>query len=366
MSLDSYVSAFRDASEPPTRLRGLAEDEQPYSSDEEVSTSDLARFERAAAEAEALTDEFSTANLAQRSMLVGAAQVELRLASDLLMLDEAIEAEGGRRALGSADGGFISSDMAQMLEDLQAVAEGPPDGDGGGSGGAVAGTLDEKDLKASFEEHVKAILKTGDGALKDLAGTVGWTAVGNSASHVFGKVIQYLPSPESLTEGLGRIKRLAVRLIASGIDKVVKIIGSERLEKLVEDMKKRLGTAIDEGLVGTLLGKLFSADQTAPACVELVKQAGGSEPQQEAALRAAKGVADHAAKLAGMSDKATKVLGLIPGLWASPIGLYVAIGVVVAMGGVVWQVQDHLDSAEPVALPDLTDGMMSRVRNSLV
>ncbi len=367
MSVNTYTAALREAIEPPPRLQRMAESESASGPDD-IREDDLVRYEQAAVESEELVSALDTDSLAERSVLVGAAQTDMVMASSIIGLEAAIESSGSGREL--ADNRvFISADMAQMLDDLEAIAKGPELGGKTATSSSSGPRLDPAALTASFQKHVDAILTTGDEAIKDLAKTVGWGAVGGQvagkAADTFGVILTHLPSPKVLLDGLGRLKRLALRFVQAAIDKIAKVIGNDRLEKLVESLKDKLSTEIDNGLVGTMIGKLMAAHTVAPQCSDLVIDARATQERADAAVAAAEAVAEHGAKLAGLSSKATTVISWIPGLWQTPVGVYVAIGIVAAMGGAVWQVQDHLDTTEPIALPDMTEGIQSAVRRSL-
>jgi hypothetical protein len=363
MTLASYVAALRSTAELPEPVRERAATARSFDPEEMAGLDDARRIEEHVETMERFTEEQPTARLPDRSVLTLAGLADVRFGARLLAAADAVESDtglGAIRARGarSADVLLNDPDVEQMIADIEQAARYDP---AGAAAGAPA-PVDLGQLEKELQAQVDAVLKTGEAAVRDLAGAVGWGAVAGSAGKAIAGAVQRSALLQAAAKGLNWLKRLALRAIEAGFKALQKAIGEGPLAAFLDKGRQRLAGWLDGGGVGDLLGRLLDAAKVAPACTELVRAAGGTEPQQAAALGAATHVAEHAERLAGVSDKVTDVVGWFGGMvWKSPVGPYLAAGFVVAIGAAIWQVQDHLDATEPFALPDVTEGMRSAV-----
>lgn len=362
MTLASYVDALRSTAELPEPVRTRAATARSFDPDELAGLDDARRIEDHVRTMERFSEEQPAARLPDRSVLTLAGLADVRFGARLLAAADAIESETGMAAVrtrGARSAGALlhDPDVEQMIADIERAASYDP-----AAAAEGPAPVDLSQLEKELQAQVDSVLRTGDAAIRDLAGAVGWGAVAGSAGQAIAGAVQRSALLQAAAKGLNWLKRLALRAIEAGFKALQKAIGADKLAGFLDKGRQRLARWLDGGGVGDLLGRLLDAATVAPACTELVRAAGATEPQQAAALGAATHVAEHAERLAGVSDKVTDVVGWFGGMvWNSPVGPYLAAGFVVAIGAAIWQVQDHLDTTEPFALPDVTEGMRTAV-----
>lgn len=357
-ALLEYSSSLRDFAEsPPTLLEGKSPQEQAEALAEQAEV-EVAR-------STAVTQQVDATNRNERDALTVAAAADLSLAAHFLA--EAEEREPGvllddrpvRR-------GPIHQDFVEMAEAMERVARGeaPPS--------TTPEPKPDADATAMFKTHVDAILKAGGDAIGNLIGSVGWSAVGTQVGAHLDKV---LGASDEVWSGVvaaakgafQRLRRAALHLFKAGVDKLVKLVGSDALDTFVANAKDRFEEWIEKlkdtpgGLPGAVVAQLVDANAVAGACADTVK--GQADPVVKRAGEAAKKVADHAADQAKwMNRSATLVSWGGAALWRSPAAPYLAGAIVVAIAVVGWQVQDHLDTTEPFQMADLTLGVQRAVK----
>ena len=366
MSLDSYLAALRDSTSMPAPIVERAVSERSYAITTLDTVDELGQIERTVEEMERFAEEQSAGTLAGRSVLTLGGLVNVRQGARLLVAADAVETTGGLYALRAgfseqslADAILSDPDIEEMITAIRKAAAYEPTA----AGSVPAAPVDLSALEKDLQANVDAILLAGDSAVKDLAGVVGWGAVAGSVGGALSSAVQRSAALQAAKEVVGRIKRLALRMVEAGFRALQKAIGDGPLGQFIDKAKAQLSEWLDHGGIGDLLGRLLNADTVAPACLDAVRAAGATDTQQAAARNAGKHVAEHAQQLARVSDKVTDVVSWFGGgLWSGPIGAYLAAGFVVAIAAAAWQVQDHLDTTEPFGLPDVTEGMISSVR----
>lgn len=365
MSLADYVGAMRSTAVLPEPVRTRAVATRSIDPEEVSGLDDVRRLEEHVETMERFTEEQPAGRLPDRSVLTLAGLADVRFGARLMAAADAMESPRGMRSLDGDDrlAGIVLTDpdIEQMIADIERAARYEP-----GRAGTEPPQVDLGQVEKEIQHQVDAVLKAGDGAVRDLAGAVSWSAVGGRVADLVAGAAQRSALLGAARQALGWLKRLALRAIEAGFKALQKAVGDGPLATFLGKARDRLAAWLEGGGVGDLVGRLLDADRVAPACAEAIRTAGASEARQAAALAAAAHVADHAQYLAKGSDKATDVIGWFGGaVWKTPVGPYLAAGFVVAIGAALWQVQDHLDSVEPFALPDLTEGMVSAVKEAV-
>jgi hypothetical protein len=370
MSLETYLSALRDlATLPQPTRQGI--NVQREGRGDALSPDQLGSIEMKIAEFEGFTKEQPAETLADRSVLTFAGLADIRVGARLLALAESVEASGsidpqtvGRESV--PDVVSTDSEIEAIVGAIQRAAnyEQPK-----------ASQLTEQKnpaqvnlsaLQKDIQAEVDAILTKGDAAVKDLVGAVAWSSVGGTVGKIISEAVDRTAILKKAQELLSRLKRLALYAIEAGLRALDKALGLGSLKKFLDASGQKLSDWIDKGGVGNVLGALLDAGSVAPKCVEIVRTSGATNPQQSAAREAATKVSAHAQDLANISDKATDVLRWFPkAVWSSPVGPYLAAAIVVAIAAVAWQVQDHLDTTKPFALPNVSGGMISAVTSAV-
>lgn len=359
-TLQLYASALEQLSLNEPRL--LAGDE--------VQAAKTVREAEAAADlATRVTEEGDYSSFEERDALIAAASADLALAGRFLAT-----ADNADPKLTDANEPIlfesVDEDMNEMARAIRAAlaqervglpkppADQPP--------------MPGGDHTDDFQALVDRILKTGGGAIGDLIGAVGWSVVGGTvASRIEAATAAsdawWSALVGGLTKWFEKLRRAALRLFKAGVDKLVKLIGSDALDAFV----KKIETAFDGwiksvsdddhgGLPGYIVGNLVGASVVADACDAMI--AGRGDEVARKALEAGGEVAEHGEKLAtwvGRAAALTKWAG--PSLWSSPAAPYLAGGVLVTIAAAAWQVQDHVDTRVPFALPDTSVGLQRAV-----
>jgi hypothetical protein len=368
MSLDAYLSALTDSATLPPTLGERVMSVDAFDVGELQTDAVVSEIERTVSQLEQFLEEQSAETLAGRSVLTLAGLADIRYGARLMLVEDGVARAGGVMSIVPDEVNdsvlrlmVVDTDIEDIVASIRAVADYEPS-----DTRPTTPSVDLSALQAGIQKQVNAVVKTGEGAIKDLSKTVGWGAVAGTVGGAISGVLERSALFKAAQQAFGWIKRLALRAIEAGIAKLQKAVGDGPLKQFLDSSRKRLGEWLDGGGVGDLLGGLLAADTVAPACLETVRAAGGTDQQQKNAQAAAEGVAAHAKHLGDVTHKVTEVVSWFgAAVWSTPLGAYVAAGFVVAIGAAVWQVQDHLDTTAPFALPDVAEGMISSVRHAV-
>lgn len=341
--------------------------------------------ERALAGSLAVTEGVDVEQRNERAALEIAAAADFLAAGHFLALaeerDPAAPTQRSAPAPGTSEPQLV--DVAAAIT-RAARGEGPAArGDGSaarGEGPAAAhgqasGSDTPADVTATFQAHVDAILTAGGEAIGELVGAVAWSTVGGTIGAHVSTVISASDAVWSGVVGaakgvFAKLRETALRLFRSGIDKLVKLVGSAALEQFVASAKEWIEERVDEqrtkpgGIPGAVVARLVGAGTVAAECARLLD--GKPADVVRAADAAAQRVVDRAAEQAKWMKRAASLVSWGgAALWASPAAPYLAGGIVLAIGLAGWQVQDCLDTAEPFRLPDATGGLRRAVESSV-
>ena len=256
-------------------------------------------------------------------------------------------------------------ECAWVADDIRRAIAGQDDGESPSPPSAG------EDFEKSIQELVDRALKAAGSTITDLVSAVSWTAVGAKLGGIVGGIVSRTPALEGFVNDADRfvsfVRDKALQLLAKSVEAIQKIVGSDALNKFIENLDEKIGTWGKDkpgGIARYILSHFTDSRAVAAKCA---REAGASsEESRRRAVEAAAIVTRRVERDGQWVSHGGKVVGLVgKSLWTSSAAPYIASAVVCFVALTVWQTQDALDTDWPFALPDVRHGIQAAVKEAL-